>query len=172
MAKEETPTRPIESSDVSVVSVTITQLPAARGRWHRDRMEITVARRASAALGPVFVSAALAVFIAWALHGDATSRSAGARRDAVPEPQRAAMAAAFGYAYPLGCLTITTSDARPDYARISVGRAHECGRYRGYLNASFHRVGGRWRLMLDEGQLFVPNSALAPCGASRGGCLR
>jgi hypothetical protein len=30
------------------------------------------------------------------------------------------------------------------------------------VNASFHRVGGAWRLVLDEGQLFVPNRLLRP----------
>ncbi len=72
-----------------------------------------------------------------------------------PRVQLAQVAAAFGY--PARCLTITTAG---QFARAHVNRAGGCGRYRGYVNASFHLVGGHWRLILDEGQLFVPNALL------------
>lgn len=67
------------------------------------------------------------------------------------------MASAFGYPYPMRCLRITTSGA---FARAHVSRTGGCARYHGYLNATFHFIAGRWRLVLDEGQLFVPNALL------------
>jgi hypothetical protein len=82
------------------------------------------------------------------------------RPAARPRPSTAAVAAAFGY--PQRCLRITISAADPDYASAHVDRTGACASYRGYINASFHRVDGVWRLLLDEGQLFVPNSLLAP----------
>ncbi len=72
------------------------------------------------------------------------------------------MAAAFGY--PLRCLRVTISAGDPVYARAHVDHSAACARYHGYLNASFHRIDGTWRLILDEGQLFVPNDRL---GAAR-----
>jgi len=92
--------------------------------------------------------------------GDALARLSGA--------ERAAIAAALGYPYPLRCLRITVAAGSPDYARVNVERPDGCGRYRGYLNATLHRIGGSWRLVLDEGQLFVPNSRLAPTAPPAG----
>ena len=92
---------------------------------------------------------------------------AAAIRPATP-PEATEIAAAYGY--PLRCLQITIAAADPAYARAHLDRtsAGGCGRDRGYLNASFHRVDGTWRLILDEGQLFVPNDLLARCPAT--GC--
>jgi hypothetical protein len=69
----------------------------------------------------------------------------------------ASVAAAFGYPYPMRCLKITISGA---FARAHVIRSGGCARYRGYLNATFHFLDDHWRLVLDEGQLFVPNALL------------
>jgi hypothetical protein len=60
--------------------------------------------------------------------------------------------------------------SNPDYARVTVDHTSGCGRYHGYINASFHRVDGMWRLVLDEGQLFVANGLLTACRAGRVRC--
>ncbi len=93
-----------------------------------------------------------------------TGAPAAAAAARVATPAAAAEIAA-AYGYPLRCLRITIAAADPAYARAHLNRtsAGGCARYRGYLNASFHRVGGTWRLILDEGQLFVPNDLLARC---------
>ena len=62
------------------------------------------------------------------------------------------------------------STSNPEYARAAVDRTKGCGRYHGYLNASLDRVDGTWRLVLDEGQLFVPNSLFTPCRPGPAGC--
>ena len=95
----------------------------------------------------------------------AASTRAVAARAASPNAATPAAAAgiAAAYGYPLRCLRITIAAADPAYARAHLDRtsAGGCARDRGYLNASFHRVDGTWRLILDEGQLFVPNDLLA-----------
>jgi hypothetical protein len=85
-------------------------------------------------------------------------------RAAVARPDTAALAgvaAAFGY--PSRCLNVTISASAPTYAQAEIVRRPTCPLYRGYIDATFHRVDGRWRLVLDEGQLFVPNRLLARC---------
>lgn len=72
----------------------------------------------------------------------------------------AGVAAAYGY--PARCLRVTTSASDPTAASARVARTGSCARYRGYVDASFHWIDGGWRLVLDEGQLFVPNNLLAP----------
>jgi hypothetical protein len=62
-------------------------------------------------------------------------------------------------------LSVAISAADPDYASADVDRREGCANYHGYVNASFHRVDGVWRLILDEGQLFVPNGLLRSAGA-------
>lgn len=83
--------------------------------------------------------------------------------------RRAAPAVASAFGYPHRCLNIAISAADPDHASAHVDRSGTCTRYRGYVNASFHRVDGVWRLVLDEGQPFVPNSHLVPGGARSAG---
>jgi hypothetical protein len=78
-----------------------------------------------------------------------------------------AVAAAFGY--PHRCLSITISPTDRDYASAHVDHRGQCARYHGYVNASFHRIDGVWRLVLDEGQLFVPNRLLAPSHSASAG---
>lgn len=115
-----------------------------RERWRRIRERLgAVPRRAVFAALAAVVLAASAVAVA--------SGSSRGRRTAVP----AAVAAAFGY--PLRCLTVTVSGS---FAHAHIDRSGTCARFRGYLNASFHLIDGRWRLVLDEGQLFVPNALL------------
>jgi hypothetical protein len=113
---------------------------------------------------------ALAALVAHVLQAGGTS--AATRPTALPRrADAAALAAAFGY--PARCLSIAVSAADPDYAIVHVERTGACGNYRGYVNASFHRVAGAWRLIFDEGQLFVPNSLLTPlrAGSRRGGAV-
>jgi hypothetical protein len=111
----------------------------------------------------------LAVLVAVLLTGGGTG--AATPPDALPQPAGAAVAAAFGY--PERCLRIAVSAADPDFAIVHVERDRACGNYRGYVNASFHRVDGTWRLIFDEGQLFVPNSLLTSrrTGRRRGGAV-
>jgi hypothetical protein len=177
MAEEGTPTRSPEPSEVTVTFVS----PPVRDRAGGARLAGVVPRGARAVVGVALAVAALGVVIPAALQVSGTGRPAVARRARVQSVERAeraavaagaAIARAFGYPYPRRCLTITISARSPDFARASVDRSAGCGRYRGYVNASFHLVGGGWRLVLDEGQLFVPNSRLAPCAAGRAGCPR
>jgi hypothetical protein len=103
-----------------------------------------------------------ALVIALELNGGQPTRAVGARHAELTDVQRTAIAAALGYPYPLRCVTITIYDTSPGWARANIDHANGCGRYHGYLNASLHQVDGAWRLVLDEGQLFVPNSRLVP----------
>jgi hypothetical protein len=127
-------------------------------------------RRAALALATVM---ALAALVALMQTGGGTGGGTGAvtRPDALPLRAGTAVAAAFGY--PERCLRISVSAGDPDFASVHVDRTGACGNYRGYVNASFHRVGGAWRLVFDEGQLFVPNSLLTPLhvGSRRGGAV-
>ncbi len=83
-----------------------------------------------------------------------------ARAARTPSAGTAAVAAAYGY--PARCLRVTISASDPTAASARVARTGPCARYRGYVDASFHWIDGGWRLVLDEGQLFVPNNLLAP----------
>lgn len=142
--------------EVDVISITITERPRVRGGQHGGRLA------ARTVIAMALISASLVAVIAAAVQTTGTSRSAEASHSQVSSSERKAIAAALGYPYPLRCLTITISAASADYALANVNRTSRCARYRGYLNASLHRVDGAWRLVLDEGQLFVPNSLLAP----------
>jgi hypothetical protein len=161
----------------SPVSITVTVAPTARA--HRIQMiRARMARRRRWLSAGVAVAAVTSVALpaVLGLPGDRTmqrdrtiqrDRTNHLARAAAPSPwsaDAAAVAAAFGY--PRRCLRIAISAADPDYATAHVDRTGTCGAYRGYLNASLHRVGGVWRLVLDEGQLFVPNALLSP-GAGR-----
>jgi len=169
MGRENPPRSSIAPSEVTV---TITVRPPAREGSLRQRLAaISRRRRGRGALGVALAVAALGAIIATGVQSGRTSR-AGAGRAQVRDAERAAIAAAFGYPYPRRCLTITISTSNPDYARADVGRAKGCRRYYGYVNASFHRVAGAWRLLRDEGQLYVPNSLLRPCRGGQAGCAR
>jgi hypothetical protein len=173
MGQERTPERSIAPADVTVLMVTVTVVPPVRDRSLRRRLTgFGVLHGARIALAVALALAALGAIIAAELQSSRTSRPVGARRGQAHDAARAAIAAAFGYPYVLRCLTITISASDPDYARANVDRTNGCAHYRGYINASFHRVDGRWRLVLDEGQPFVPNGLLAPCRAGRAGCAR
>ncbi len=173
MGKKGTPERSTAPPEVTVISITITELPPVRGRPLRERLPgIGLGHRARTALAIALTLAGLGAIAATELQSSRTSRPAGARRARVQGAERAAIAAAFGYPYPLRCLTITISSGNPDYATADVDRTNGCERYHGYLDASFHRVDGTWRLVLDEGQLFVPNGLLTPCSPGPGGCSR
>jgi hypothetical protein len=173
VAKEKTPEHSVAPLDTTLVTATVTVLPPARGRPLRERLAaIGVPHGVRIALAVALVLAALGAIIATVPQSSQTSRPAGSRRAQAHGAERAAIAAAFGYPYPLRCLTITISASNPDYARADADRTNGCGRYHGYLDASFHRVDGAWRLVIDEGQLFVPNSLLTPCRAGRAGCVR
>lgn len=175
MADKGTPARSPEPSGVTVTFIP----PAISDSSRRERLASIVPRRARSPLGVALALAALAAIVPTALEISQTTRPADADRGQVQSVQRAARAAiaaggaiagAFGYPYPRRCLTITISASSPDFARARVDRSGGCEHYRGYVNASFHFVDGGWRLVLDEGQLFVPNSRLTPCDAGRVGC--
>lgn len=159
MAREKAPAAPIAPSEATVLAVTVTVRPSGRARSQRpDLRHGTLRRRAGLAL----------VLAALTLVG-VTALSAGTNTLPAPPPRAAAIAAAFGY--PTRCLTIAVSVVDPDYARAAINHANGCERYHGYVNASLHRVHGDWRLILDEGQLFVPNRLLAPRYRFPLGCL-
>jgi hypothetical protein len=170
MAEKETAARASRPPEVTVTFV----VPPVSGH-RRGRLTDVVPRGARKAVGATLALAALGSIVAVALQTSQTTRPAGERGAQVRGAERAvvadraaiaarsAIAGAFGYPYPRRCLTITISAENPDFARASVDRTAGCARYRGYLNASFHLVDGGWRLVLDEGQLFVPNRLLTPC---------
>lgn len=133
----------------------------ARGDSIQERISGSLrahrAWRAPAVVLAGAVIAALAVGLLLAAGG--AGNHGGARVAHAQSAGPAGIAAAFGY--PLRCLTITISNSDPAYARAQVDRTRTCAGYRGYVNASFHLIDGTWRLVLDEGQLFVPNDLLA-----------
>lgn len=144
------------------MSITVTDVPPVRARPFGERLAGIRVRHVARTAAAVALVLAATLGITLALQSGQKSRRAGAPRARVSGAERTAIAAALGYPYPVRCLTITISDTNPDYALANVDRTNGCGRYHGYLNASLHRVDGAWRLLLDEGQLFVPNSLLAP----------
>jgi hypothetical protein len=163
MAQESLPNGPRRRSDPpSQVRVTVTVVAPDRARRLREtRTRLARAPRSllvGVAVAAVAVAAAVAVVLEAGRTGGATGRVASTQRAGT-----SAVAAAFGY--PQRCLSIAISAADPDYASAHVDHRGACAHYRGYVNASFHRVGGVWRLILDEGQLFVPNRLLAPTQA-------
>jgi hypothetical protein len=169
METEDASRRSNRLQGVVVVSITVTSPTPVRGASFRRRLASVHVRHTVRALVAVAIVLA-GLGIALALPDSQNSRAAGARRARLSDADRTAIAEALGYPYPLRCLTITIDDSSPAYARANVDRTSGCGRYHGYLNASLHRVDGAWRLVLDEGQLFVPNSLAAPHGtASRRG---
>jgi hypothetical protein len=160
MASEATPDRPTRPPELTVMSITMVGPPPGRARPLSERLSrTTVRRRALAAVAVTLAVAAAAIATTALLRGGPSGPTA----EPVRPGQRAQIAAALGYPYPLRCLAITISASAPDYARANIKRTNGCGRYHGYINASLHQVDGAWRLMLDEGQLFVPNSLLSPC---------
>jgi hypothetical protein len=136
-----------ESPADAQISVTVP--PRAHARPLRRRL----------ARGPLVLAVPVAVAIT---AGAVLTATGGRYRGAAPARGNRAAAAevATAYGYPSRCLTISFSPGDPEYARAQVDRTAVCARYRGYVNASFHRIDGSWRLELDEGQLFVPNAAL------------
>jgi hypothetical protein len=159
-------------ADDRVTTVTVTVLPSSAGRFRERLGRIVVLHWVRFALATAVALAAAGVIIAAAQQSTRKSRPTAARRVVAADAERTAIAAAYGYPYPARCLTIAIFPANPDYARADIDRTEGCGRYHGYLNASFHRVDGTWRLELDEGQLFVPNSLLTACAVVGAGCAR
>jgi len=171
MAREPQPQRQARPSDLpSRLSVTVTVVPTGPAR-RTGEMRVRLATPALVQCAALALATVMAVAasVALALTGGGTG--AVTRPNAVPQRADAALAAAFGY--PERCLRIAVSAANPDFASVHVQRTGACGNYRGYVNASFHRVDGAWRLIFDEGQLFVPNGLLAPLhvGSRRGGAV-
>ncbi len=162
MERHDVPRRSHARPDVVVISVTVTDLPRVVGRPARKRLTGFGAHRGARTAVAMLLALATVAAIALGAQSSRTTSPAAARRISVPDGERRAIAAALGYPYPLRCLTITVSDSSADFARVNVDRANVCRRYHGYLNATLHEVDGSWRLVLDEGQLFVPNSLLAP----------
>lgn len=69
---------------------------------------------------------------------------------------------AAAYRYPLGCLSVTISQADPAYASARLDRASPCWRYGAYVTAIFSRVRGEWRLALEARSGTCPPLALPP----------
>jgi hypothetical protein len=137
------------------VQITVTVVPHSRGPRLRELSRCIRPGRALRLLVPGAV--ALAVLAAAVLATMTSAGRSGAPTARATAAERAAVAAAFGYPYPLRCLAITFYGA---FARAHVDRTGACAQYRGYLNGTFHLIDGHWRLVLDEGQLFVPNALL------------
>jgi hypothetical protein len=135
----------VPSDPPSQVQITVTAIGSDRAGWVRSRL-----RRWHAAA----LALAVAVLAAVAVISLAGIRSPGV---VTPAREAAAVATAFGYPYPMHCLRITTLGS---FAHAHVVRNGECARYRDHLNASFHFIAGHWRLVRDEGRLFVPNALL------------
>lgn len=161
-----------------VSSITVVDLPQAHGRPFRARVAGGTGRHpARVAAGAAAGLAALATILVIALGSETPGPAGDGRAQPVPPGERAAIAAALGYPYPAHCLVIGVSGRAPDYATVHIDRTGGCANYSGYINASLHRAGGTWRLLLDEGQLFVPNRLLGPSTAGSGsvgypiGCL-
>jgi hypothetical protein len=113
----------IAPPDVRVVAIAITVVPAVHGHSLRRRLaRVKVRHRARVVLCVAFALAALGTLIATTWPSGSANRrgSAGLRRTRAS--QKAAIAAAFGYPYPLRWLTVTVSASDPDYARASVDR--------------------------------------------------
>lgn len=151
------------------VSITVAHVPTDRARRLREMGAKLVSARwsvravlalAAATLAAAMLAAAMLVAVVTVLLQSGPTHPSGGAAGATQRAAADAVAAAFGY--PHRCLNIAISAAEPDYASAHVDRSGACADYHGYVNASFHRVHGVWRLVLDEGQLFVPNSRLKP----------
>jgi hypothetical protein len=143
-----------------VTSITVVDLPEPQRHPPRARLAgiaVPHGARRRIVLGTVLV---LIVAIAMAvLLGEG---SPGAHRASpLPRSERAAIASALGYPYPLRCLTIAVSAADPNYATAELNRTGACAQYRGYVYASLHRTRGTWQLLLDEGQLYIADRLLS-----------
>ena len=170
MGSEQLPEHSSEFADVRVEAIAITVVPAVHGHSLRRRLaRVKVRHQARVVLCAAFALAALGTLIAITWPSGSAGRRGSVARYQARAPEKAAIAAAFGYPYPLRCLTVTVSASDPDFARAFVDRTKGCGGYHGYISASFHRIDGAWRLMLDEGQLYVPNSLLTPLPARHDG---
>src|SRR5438874_12386730 len=106
MAEEQASECSTAPSDVTVISVTVSVLTPVQSHPLRQRLAgITVPRRSRTAVAVAVALAASGVIIATSLESSRTSGPGGARRALVQGPERAAVAAAFGY--PVRCLTVT-----------------------------------------------------------------
>jgi hypothetical protein len=160
-----------------VTSITVVDLPEPQRhslRARRAGIAVPHGARRRVVLGAVLVligAVALAVLL--------SGRSPGAHRaSTLGRSERAAIARALGYPYPLRCLTIAVSAADPNYATAELDRTGACAQYHGYIYGTLHRTRGAWRLLLDEGQLYIADRLLngrltaGPGGASYPlGCL-
>jgi hypothetical protein len=159
MAEETTPERSAEPSDVTVISVTVSVPLAARRHPLRERL--AAVRVPWPAVVAVAALAALGWIVAAGLPSSHTRRPARASRTAVQHGRTPPTA--LDYPYPLRCLSMTISAINPVYV-AEVERANRCWGYSRSVTASFHRVDGRWRLMLDNGQLFETNRPVTSLG--------
>lgn len=132
MGSKQLPEPSSEIADVRVQAIAITVVPAVHGHSLRRRLaRVKVRHRARVVLSVAFALAALGTLIATTWPSGSASRrgSAGVHRARAGE--KAAIAAAFDYPYPLRCLTITVSASDPDFARAFVDRTKGCGEYHG-----------------------------------------
>lgn len=158
MAEQSREREGVPTDGPSDVQITVTVEPHAHRDLVRKAFGRTVSSLSMRTIVPVTLALAVlgsAIAVVLLAGGTSAAPSAGTR-----SAESAKIAAAFGYRYPRRCLTITLFPGAPDFAHAHVDRTGPCARYHGYVNATFHLVDGTWRLVLDEGQLFVPNSSL------------
>ena len=158
MAEEKAPDRSGATAD-GPSEVWITMVPPdGGGAPLPERLAARVFGSARPIFALMLALAALGAALWGALEGERPAR--GGAPAAETHAALAGIAAAYGY--PPRCLSVTLSASNPAYAHAHIDQRGRCARYRGYINASFHRIDGAWRLVLDEGQLFVPNRFLVP----------
>jgi hypothetical protein len=147
-----------------VTSITVVDLTPARRRPLLARLTAIRIRRGGVVA--IVLAAGLVAVVAFVLSG----RPSQVHHAAEPGyGERAAVARALGYPYPLRCLTIAVFADDPTYATAEIDQSNSCARYRGDIYASLHRIDGTWRLILDEGQLYVDESAVPTAGSGGAG---
>ena len=127
--------------------ITVAHVPTERARvLHELGAKLTRAPR-SLRVVLALAAAMLVAAVALLLQSSQTHPASGAA-SATQRASTAAVAPAFGY--PHRCLSIAISAADPDHASARVDRSGACAHYRGYVNASFHRVDGVWTVVRDD----------------------
>src|SRR6201995_2736810 len=113
-----------------VTSITVVDLPEPDRRPLRARLAgFGGPRRARVG---VVLGAGLIAIAAIALIGLVSGLGTGTHRASeVTSSERAAIARALGYPYPLRCLTIAVFADDPDYATAELDRTDACAQYRG-----------------------------------------
>jgi hypothetical protein len=169
MAKETTLSRSGAEADVPwEVQITVTVVSHRRCRSLRGLFLGTKSVVAVCVVGFGLAAAASGAMIFGAAQGG--DRHPPNRIDAARRDRAAVAEVAAAYGYPPRCMSVTIAAGARTYAQAELDGRRACAAYHGYVNATFHRVNGKWRLVLDEGQLFVPNKLLTRCRAAWPSC--